>query len=343
MTLFELENRRAYLAAHGLDRTTDYAETVAKIDAIKSKVEAAEVRPGIDLLDVCPALELGDSDESASREWHELKCPECGHDDEIDVSATLQVRLTAHGSDADASEDGSHEWSDDSAARCVACGFDGRVTDFQPEAFPAETPPANLPACPGCGWRGHAAAYCPDCGEPFPTARAEAFPVEMPPEVLANGAKVRLAFPCYERAWPDARILVCDTNGQSGHRFATWWQGRPGGETIWGHYFHDAEAALADARTRVERMAQPLPWTRDELHLALRDSILAALDTFAAAHFEAGKDVGAADSDLPALFRALDAQADALAARHGNHGHSAHSNPLAALAALAVTSQGDSV
>ncbi len=74
-------------------------------------------------------------------------------------------------------------------------------------------------------------------------------------EVLDNGAEVLEAFPSPESGWPDARVLLCDTRGQGGHRFATWWQAWPGGgNTIWGHYFHDLAEARADAIRRAARM-----------------------------------------------------------------------------------------
>ncbi len=74
-------------------------------------------------------------------------------------------------------------------------------------------------------------------------------------EVLDNGAEVLEAFPSPESGWPDARVVLCDTRGQGGHRFATWWQGTPGPSgTIWGHYFHDLAEARADAIRRAGRM-----------------------------------------------------------------------------------------
>jgi hypothetical protein len=54
-----------------------------------------------------------------------LACPECGSTDELDIAATVWVRLTADGTDADESHDGSHEWGDSSACHCNQCGWDG--------------------------------------------------------------------------------------------------------------------------------------------------------------------------------------------------------------------------
>lgn len=60
----------------------------------------------------------------------DCRCPACGADDQIDVFASLWVRLTPDGTDADASACGDHEWSDHSAAACDACGYRGHVNDF---------------------------------------------------------------------------------------------------------------------------------------------------------------------------------------------------------------------
>lgn len=66
---------------------------------------------------------------------HGLCCPECGRDDEIDISAEIWVRLTPDGTDADESHCGDHYWDDDSAARCLACNHNGTVLEFSlPEA-----------------------------------------------------------------------------------------------------------------------------------------------------------------------------------------------------------------
>jgi len=61
----------------------------------------------------------------------EMKCPKCGGEDRIDIAATVWVRLTSDGTDADLAADGGHFWEDDSAARCVACDHQGTVKDFE--------------------------------------------------------------------------------------------------------------------------------------------------------------------------------------------------------------------
>ena len=60
------------------------------------------------------------------------RCPQCGSADEIDICAFVSIRLTANGA-AIAEEvwdlDGSC-WSQDNAAGCGACGYEGAVRDF---------------------------------------------------------------------------------------------------------------------------------------------------------------------------------------------------------------------
>jgi hypothetical protein len=61
----------------------------------------------------------------------EMRCPKCGSEDHIEIFATVCVRLTADGTDADAPADGNHYWDDDSEARCDACNCVGTVKVFQ--------------------------------------------------------------------------------------------------------------------------------------------------------------------------------------------------------------------
>jgi len=65
------------------------------------------------------------------------RCPACASPWHIDISAMVYVRLKQYsldgedfGSDADESEDGSHEWDGTSGAHCAACGWGGRVSDL---------------------------------------------------------------------------------------------------------------------------------------------------------------------------------------------------------------------
>jgi hypothetical protein len=67
----------------------------------------------------------------------DLRCPKCGNSDQIDVSASIWARVTNDGTDTDLSKDGSHEWDDDSPARCAACGHFGKVTGFRQDEYMA--------------------------------------------------------------------------------------------------------------------------------------------------------------------------------------------------------------
>jgi hypothetical protein len=67
---------------------------------------------------------------SVRKEWG-MCCPKCGDDSEIDITATVSVRLVPDGTDADLSQDGSHEWESNSPASCEGCGFSGTVASFK--------------------------------------------------------------------------------------------------------------------------------------------------------------------------------------------------------------------
>ena len=59
-----------------------------------------------------------------------LSCPRCGHDNRLDITALINVRLTADGTDPDDAADTSHEWDQDSTCQCIQCGFRAKVRDF---------------------------------------------------------------------------------------------------------------------------------------------------------------------------------------------------------------------
>jgi hypothetical protein len=67
----------------------------------------------------------------------DLRCPKCDNGDQIDVSASVWVRVTHDGTDPDLSKDGTHEWGDDNSARCAACGHFGKVTGFRQDEYMA--------------------------------------------------------------------------------------------------------------------------------------------------------------------------------------------------------------
>jgi hypothetical protein len=61
----------------------------------------------------------------------DMRCPHCGDESHIDISASLWIRVCVDGTDADASRDGSHEYTPESTAMCCACGHWGTVRDFE--------------------------------------------------------------------------------------------------------------------------------------------------------------------------------------------------------------------
>jgi hypothetical protein len=63
-----------------------------------------------------------------------MTCPQCGDDDRIDIAATVYVRLGLDGTDVAETENGDHEWDDDSTAVCNACGHTGTVRSFNTAA-----------------------------------------------------------------------------------------------------------------------------------------------------------------------------------------------------------------
>lgn len=66
-------------------------------------------------------------------EWG-MRCPTCGADDQIHISATVILRLTPNGT---VLEGGDHEWSDSNLASCEACSESGTVATFKAEGVPA--------------------------------------------------------------------------------------------------------------------------------------------------------------------------------------------------------------
>lgn len=63
----------------------------------------------------------------------DIHCPKCRATDQIDITATVWLRVTEDGTDADQSEDGNHDFEPTSPATCNTCGFAGRVQDFEQE------------------------------------------------------------------------------------------------------------------------------------------------------------------------------------------------------------------
>ena len=69
----------------------------------------------------------------ADNEWN-LRCPDCGGTDAIDIAATVWVRLSPDGTDVTLSHNGDHVWDEDSPLCCTACGFHGQVRHLRQNA-----------------------------------------------------------------------------------------------------------------------------------------------------------------------------------------------------------------
>jgi ribosomal protein S27E len=65
------------------------------------------------------------------RAYHDVQCPKCGRDDELDVFATVYVRLTPEGSDTDQAENVIHSWGAATPVRCHSCDHDGTIFEFR--------------------------------------------------------------------------------------------------------------------------------------------------------------------------------------------------------------------
>lgn len=60
----------------------------------------------------------------------DIVCPRCGDDDAIDVEATIWVRFTDDGTDAEAAGNGGYHYDNKSAAECGCCGHHDRLGKF---------------------------------------------------------------------------------------------------------------------------------------------------------------------------------------------------------------------
>ena len=66
-------------------------------------------------------------------QWN-LCCPGCGRTDELDIAATVWVRLCPDGTDVTLAHNDDHEWDDDSLVFCTACDFQGQVRHLRQNA-----------------------------------------------------------------------------------------------------------------------------------------------------------------------------------------------------------------
>jgi len=111
-------NRDGTIPARALAEARTYWDTLAEAKRALGITEEAK-----------PAAE--------STEGYRFWCPACKATDSIDVTATVFVRLMQYQgdpdhieTDADLAHDYSHEWDHSSPARCDACGYCGKVGDF---------------------------------------------------------------------------------------------------------------------------------------------------------------------------------------------------------------------
>jgi RecJ-like exonuclease len=77
-----------------------------------------------------------------------MKCPKCGASDQIDVAATVWVRLCLDGTDISEAANGDHEWNDHDDAVCGTCGHRGDVAAFTKAG--GQNPNANRIRCSNC-------------------------------------------------------------------------------------------------------------------------------------------------------------------------------------------------
>lgn len=60
-----------------------------------------------------------------------MKCPKCGTSDQIDVQASVWLRLCSDGTDLYQAKNQDHEWADANAALCASCDHTGAVREFE--------------------------------------------------------------------------------------------------------------------------------------------------------------------------------------------------------------------
>lgn len=68
--------------------------------------------------------------DDVASEW-DMACPSCGKGDEIEIAATIWVRLVKDGTDADLASVHDHEWDSKSPCKCTNCGWEGTVAEAE--------------------------------------------------------------------------------------------------------------------------------------------------------------------------------------------------------------------
>jgi hypothetical protein len=57
-----------------------------------------------------------------------MRCPKCGDADHIVIAAIVNVRLTSAGAEV---RDETPNWAGANGAGCEACGYEGKVDEFE--------------------------------------------------------------------------------------------------------------------------------------------------------------------------------------------------------------------
>ena len=61
----------------------------------------------------------------------DMRCPNCGNEDRLDIQAIVWIRVCEDGTDADSAGDENREYHPRSPAQCGACGHYGTVREFE--------------------------------------------------------------------------------------------------------------------------------------------------------------------------------------------------------------------
>jgi hypothetical protein len=136
-SIFCILNGKEISTIHG--DYADAAAAIAKARFYQQSSAADTIRvhrdaPLYPLGEMIAELKTDDGQQSEPVNSFEMRCPKCGDGSQIDIAATVWVRLTSDGTDADEAADGGHFWGDYNHARCNACDHQGTVKEFRPEA-----------------------------------------------------------------------------------------------------------------------------------------------------------------------------------------------------------------
>ncbi len=140
MTDITSEQRAAWAAKALLQYAIDkeggeelYDEAELVLSDLLADLRHYAARESIDFKTCIDRAEMHYDAEVAEESGNQFgsRCPKCGKADEIDIAATVWVRLCPDGTDVTQAANGDHEWEDSSPVKCCACGHDGTVASFQ--------------------------------------------------------------------------------------------------------------------------------------------------------------------------------------------------------------------